>query len=121
MSHDTNSKITWTVEFKPFLFKLTIQDPKGEPIRGANIDLWQATTAGEYFFRTYRLRGQFTTDENGKVEILTIIPGKYGPPKLQRAGHFHIIINDPNGRFDQLTTQVYVCHANQSSEMESDL
>ena len=109
------------LEFAPFPFKLIVQDPKGEPISNANVDVWQATSAGEYFLRTYRLRGQFKTGSKGEVEILSVPPGKYGPANLQRAGHFHIIIKDPKGRFEDLTTQVYVCQGNQSTEMASDL
>lgn len=108
-------------EFSPFVLRIAIQDPKGDPIPNAHLDIWQATTAGDYFFKSYRLRGQFTTDDKGELEVLSIPPGKYGPPGLLRAGHFHVILSDGKGKYENLTTQIYVCEGNAVTELEGDL
>ena len=98
-----------------------MRGPKGEAIKNARFDWWQASTAGDYFFSTYNLRGKFQTDENGDVEVLTVTPGKYGPEEHKRAGHFHFILKAPSGKYKSLTSQMYVCRANDPKEMNSDL
>lgn len=109
--------------FKPFLLAISLKSPSGDPLPNATIDLWQATTAGEYSFTSYRLRGIFTSDKNGLVEILTVAPGKYGPEGYKRAGHFHLIVRPEvgkEGETEELTTQIYVCEGNDVKEMGSD-
>lgn len=107
--------------FAPFLLTLMVQDQGGKPIANAEVDWWQADTAGDYYFSTYALRGKFKTDAGGKAEILSVSPGKYGPPGGIRAGHFHAIITPPGRKQRSLTTQMYVCRANDPVELESDM
>lgn len=107
--------------YKPFLLRLTVRSPHGDPLPHATVDFWQATTAGAYAYRTYALRGKFTTDENGDVEVLTVAPGDYSAPAGGvRTGHFHMMLSDAEGRCEQLTTQVYVCQANDVRGMDKD-
>ena len=51
---------------------MTVQDQRGNPISNAQVDWWQADTTGEYYFKTYNLRGKFTTDTDGKAEVLSV-------------------------------------------------
>ncbi|KAI0340607.1 aromatic compound dioxygenase [Trametopsis cervina] len=104
----------------PLLLTLHIRGPSGEPVKNAQFDWWQADTAGVYSTSTYMLRGKFKTNEQGDIEILTVVPGKYGPADHRRAGHMHLILTDPDGKFSELTTQLYVCRGNDSSEMNTD-
>ncbi|PSS37405.1 hypothetical protein PHLCEN_2v741 [Hermanssonia centrifuga] len=106
--------------FSPFLVSITLKDPKGEPVRDAEIDWWQADTTGSYSYSTYNLRGKFYTNAEGQIQILTVIPGKYGPAGHLRAGHFHLIIRDKENKWQQLTSQLYVCQANDGAELGSD-
>ena len=98
-----------------------MQDPSGNPLSNTLIDWWQADTTGNYYFSTYALRGKFVTDADGKAEVLTVAPGKYGPPEHLRAGHFHAILTPPSRKYRQLTTQMYVCRANDPAELDTDL
>ncbi|KAI0685485.1 aromatic compound dioxygenase [Cytidiella melzeri] len=108
------------MEDTPFLLVLHIRGPSGEPVKNTEFDWWQANGKGVYNNVTYNLRGKFQSDEHGDVEILSIIPGKYGPEKYIRAGHFHFIVSDPANKHRPLTTQQYVCRANDSAEMDAD-
>jgi len=110
----------------PYLLDLTIVTPKGDPVPYASIDWWQADSHGVYSASSYRLRGKFRTDANGKVQILTVAPGKYGPKNHVRAGHFHFFVGGKTfeggkeKEWETLTTQVYVCKDNDANEMGTD-
>lgn len=110
----------------PYLFELTALTPKGDPVPNASIDWWQADGHGCYSFTDYRLRGKFRTDSNGKVQILTVVPGKYGPANHKRAGHFHFFVGGKTieggkeKEWETLTTQVYVCKDNDARELGTD-
>ncbi|KAJ3556507.1 hypothetical protein NM688_g1990 [Phlebia brevispora] len=106
-------------EYAPFLMSLTILAPDGKPVPNARIEWWQATPAGVYAYSSYSLRGTFTTDAQGRIEILTVTPGAYGPLQYLRAGHFHMII-DGGSQYERLTTQLYVCPANDKQGMMKD-
>ncbi|OCH85232.1 aromatic compound dioxygenase [Obba rivulosa] len=107
-------------EEPPFLLSLCVRDDKGNPVPNVELDWWQADSKGEYYFTSYTLRGKFTTDSNGYAEGLSIVPGEYGPEESRRPGHVHLKIRDPNRRFYTLTTQVYICNANDKQEMYRD-
>ena len=81
-----------------------------------------------YAHTSYALRGTFATDEEGNVEVLTIAPGAYGPKGHLRAAHFHMHIEPPRSakgggayQYKSLTTQLYICPANDPSVMKPDL
>src|SRR5262245_20788693 len=90
---------------------------KGEPVRGARIEMWQANNNGRYDhpsdprdapldpnFQGYSV--QFA-DEQGRYHFNTIKPGAYRSmmnPGTLRTPHIHF---DMSGKFDRLVTQMY--------------
>jgi protocatechuate 3,4-dioxygenase beta subunit len=72
-----------------------------QPVAGALLDFWQADDAGSYDNRGYRLRGHQFTDEAGRYQLETIVPGLYPG----RTRHIHVKVQAPGGRV--LTTQLY--------------
>ena len=106
------------------VFSGTVCSTDGSPLAGAEVDVWQASAAGEYsnFHPTVpegNLRGRFTTDGSGGFEFETIVPPSYGIPDtgataqlleamgrhLIRPGHIHFKVSHPSCR--PLTTQIY--------------
>ena len=96
----------------------------GNPLAGAEIDIWQADDDGYYSgFAPHlpegNLRGLVTTDDGGRFEIRTIQPAPYQIPtdgptgKLisaagwhpWRPAHLHLIVRAPDHR--PITTQLY--------------
>ena len=71
------------------------------PIAGALLDFWQCDDAGEYDNRGFRLRGHQFTDQAGRYQLETIVPGVYPG----RTRHLHVKVQAPGGRV--LTTQQY--------------
>ncbi|KLO13057.1 aromatic compound dioxygenase [Schizopora paradoxa] len=109
--------------FVPFLMTIRILSPEGKPLQNAILDWWQADTNGDYYFMNYNLRGTITTDANGVAEVLTVVPGAYGPGTKIRPGHIHLIVHPPPGdekTYDELTTQLYLCKGNDINLMVSD-
>lgn len=87
---------------------------RGEPIRGAQLELWQANAAGRYShpndpatapldpnFQSYAL---MQTDANGVFSFTTIKPGAYNSPIGVRTPHLHWKVANGARR---LTTQMY--------------
>lgn len=72
-----------------------------EPIVGAMMEFWQADDAGVYDNEGFRLRGHQFTDESGRWELATIVPGLYPG----RTRHVHVRVQPPGG--DLLVTQLY--------------
>jgi protocatechuate 3,4-dioxygenase beta subunit len=107
------------------LLSLKITSPDGAPLEGVLIDLWQANSVGQYDFAAYSLRGTARTDAQGRLDVLTIPPGGYGPQNYRRAGHFHFRIRPPapaggEKRYAGMTTQMYLCRDNDWREMLPD-
>ncbi|MCI0429523.1 MAG: twin-arginine translocation signal domain-containing protein [Rhodospirillales bacterium] len=94
------------------------------PLPGALIEVWQANTAGLYDTNkpgnftetaTFHLRGMFYTNEKGRYEIETIMPGRYPIPPglpglekyagLTRPAHIHFRVME--SLHVPLTTQLY--------------
>lgn len=94
------------------------------PLPGALIEVWQANHAGLYDTNkpgnfteagTFHLRGMLYTNEKGKYEIETIVPGRYPiPPNLPglekyggltRPAHIHFRVMD--SLHVPVTTQLY--------------
>jgi protocatechuate 3,4-dioxygenase beta subunit len=71
------------------------------PISGALLDFWHADDAGVYDNSGYTLRGHFFSDEEGRWQLETIVPGLYPG----RTRHFHVKVQAANGPV--LTTQLY--------------
>ena len=92
-----------------------VLDLKGNPVRGARIELWQANAVGRYDhpgdvcadaaldpnFQGYAL---VTSDRDGHFKFRTIKPGAYSIPGDMRTPHIHF---DIHGRAERLVTQLY--------------
>lgn len=127
--------IYFTTANPPYLLTIQILSPSGQPVPYATFDFWQANSTGWYYQTSYRLRGVFKADAEGKCQILTVIPGAYGFTKSakedaggwMRAGHFHIRISAPQDgetkdkELERLTTQIYVCRKNDPRDLSHDL
>lgn len=73
----------------------------GRPIADALLDFWQADGNGRYDNVGYRLRGHQLTDDQGRYQLETVIPGNYGG----RTKHIHVKVQAPGGAM--LTTQLF--------------
>jgi protocatechuate 3,4-dioxygenase, beta subunit len=92
-----------------------VVNPRGEPVKGARIEIWQANTHGRYTHpadtNTAPLDPNFegfttlVTDAEGRYRFKTIKPGAYPEDdKTMRAPHIHF---DVTGRLSRLVTQMY--------------
>ena len=72
-----------------------------KPVAHALLDFWQANAQGEYDNTNYSLRGHQFTDEAGRYQLDTVIPGLYPG----RTEHIHVKVQAPNGPV--LTTQLF--------------
>jgi protocatechuate 3,4-dioxygenase beta subunit len=76
--------------------------PAGTPIPGAVVNFWHCNDVGDYDVVGYRYTGYQLTDEAGRYELTTIVPGAYQP---REAKHIHVklqAISRP------VTTQLYI-------------
>ncbi|MGH3244897.1 MAG: hypothetical protein ACRDOI_01580, partial [Trebonia sp.] len=64
-----------------------VLNPDGRPIAGALVNFWHCNHDGEYDMLGYRYTGYVVTDEAGRYELTTIVPGSYQP---RQAKHVHI-------------------------------
>jgi len=92
-----------------------VLNSRGEPVRGAKIEIWQANTYGRYAhpsdtnpapfdpnFQGYSVQ---ITDVEGRYRFKTIKPGAYPiDPDQMRPPHIHF---DIAGKKDRLVTQMY--------------
>ncbi|MFY9987993.1 MAG: dioxygenase [Chthoniobacterales bacterium] len=120
----------------PELFaNLRVTDPDGQPIQGAEVDVWQASPAGFYENQDpeqadMNLRGRFYTDENGKFWFRSVKPACYPVPThgptgemlraqqrhCYRPAHLHFLGFKPG--YKTLITQVFV---DDDERLESDV
>jgi protocatechuate 3,4-dioxygenase beta subunit len=88
---------------------------KGEPVRHAKVEIWQANMHGRYTHpsdhNTAPLDPNFegsavlATDDNGRYRFKTIKPAAYpAGPNRMRPAHIHFQVS---GRQDRLVTQMY--------------
>jgi protocatechuate 3,4-dioxygenase beta subunit len=73
----------------------------GQPVANALLDFWQADANGQYDNSGYTLHGHQYTDQNGRYELITVVPGEYPG----RTGHIHFKVQAPNGPV--LTSQLF--------------
>ncbi len=73
----------------------------GKPVAGVLLDFWQADGNGRYDNAGYMLRGHQFTDDQGRYQLETVLPGNYGG----RTRHIHVKVQPPGG--DVLTTQLF--------------
>ncbi len=64
-----------------------------KPVAHALLDFWQANADGQYDNTGYTLRGHQYTDENGRYQLVTVVPGLYPG----RTEHIHFKVQAPNG------------------------
>lgn len=95
-----------------------VLNSRGEPVRGAKVELWQANAQGRYAHpadvnpapldRYFQGFGVQVTDREGRYRFKTIKPGAYpinpANPDGVRPPHIHF---DVTGMKDRLTTQMY--------------
>jgi protocatechuate 3,4-dioxygenase beta subunit len=72
-----------------------------QPVAHALLDFWQANSQGQYDNTGYSLRGHEYTDQNGRYQLETIVPGLYPG----RTEHIHVKLQAPGGPL--LTTQLF--------------
>ncbi|RCW45749.1 catechol 1,2-dioxygenase [Halopolyspora algeriensis] len=108
----------------PLTFAGQVRDTAGNPLPGAELDIWHADDEGYYSgFAPHlpegNLRGVVAVDEQGRFEIDTIQPAPYqiptdGPTGMLitaagwhpwRPAHLHLIVRAPGHR--SITTQLY--------------
>jgi catechol 1,2-dioxygenase len=108
----------------PLLFTGQVRDLDGNPVSGAELDIWHADEAGYYSgfapdIPEGNLRGVVVTDADGRFAISTVQPAPYQIPtdgptgKLitaagwhpWRPAHLHLIVRAPGHR--PITTQLY--------------
>ncbi len=120
---------------EPCLVTVIVTDGGGEPVPGAQIDVWQANSGGFYDVQQpgiqpeSNLRGLFSADEGGAAWFRTIVPRYYPIPvdgpvgqllhatsrHPNRPAHIHFLITAPGCR--PLTTHIFV---NGSPFIDSD-
>ena len=102
-----------------------VKDAKGNPVAGAEVDIWQSSTEGLYENQDptqadMNLRGKFTTDANGDFSFRSILPAGYPIPITgpvgdllraqgrhnMRPAHLHFLIFKEG--FKTHISQVYV-------------
>lgn len=95
-----------------------VLNSRGEPVRGAKVELWQANTHGRYAHPadvnpapldpSFQGFGAQLTDAEGRYRFKTIKPGAYPTnpvnPGNVRPPHIHF---DVTGAKDRLVTQMY--------------
>lgn len=88
-----------------------VLDRRGEPVRGALVEIWQADNNGAYIHtaspianrdRAFQGYGKFVTGSTGDYLFRTVKPGLYPG----RTRHVHFQITAPGGT--KLVTQLYV-------------
>ena len=92
-----------------------VVDLRGNPIRGARVDLWQCNAAGRYDHPGDRANpaaldpnfqgfAQLATDRDGQFKFRSIRPKDYDTPIGRRTPHIHFSID---GHSERLVTQMY--------------
>jgi len=109
----------------PLTLRAEVVDLDGQPVPGAQVEVWQANADGLYENQEpdqqpeYNLRGLYRTDAAGRVTIRTVRPAGYPIPAdgpvgrlmarlgiaLDRPAHIHVRITAPG--FQRLTTHVF--------------
>jgi len=109
---------------EPIFVKAWIKDPHGQPVSGAEVDVWHSSTEGYYENQDpvqadMNLRGKFTSDADGHIAFRSIKPAGYPIPvdgpvgdllraqgrANMRPAHLHFLIYKPG--FKTHISQVY--------------
>lgn len=108
----------------PLTFRGTVSDVEGNPLAGAELDLWHADADGLYSnihpgIPDWNLRGRFQSAPDGSFEVATLLPPPYEIPKngptgtvlnalgrhFFRPAHLHLKLRHPGCQ--ELTSQLY--------------
>jgi protocatechuate 3,4-dioxygenase beta subunit len=92
-----------------------VLDPEGRPATGAEVEIWQANSAGRYAHPddtnpapldpNFEGFGAVTTGVDGRYQFKTIKPLHYpAGPGMIRPAHIHL---DVRGKRDELISQLY--------------
>jgi hydroxyquinol 1,2-dioxygenase len=109
----------------PVLVKGRIRNTQGDPVAGAEIEVWQASPEGFYDIQLpdptiIDLRGRFRTDASGEYRFVSEMPKGYPIPTdgpvgrilhalgrhPNRPAHIHFLIRATG--FDELVTALYI-------------
>jgi protocatechuate 3,4-dioxygenase, beta subunit len=94
-----------------------IRDTRCRPIKGAVVEIWQASEAGRYRHPRdtrnpapldphFQYWGKYVTDQDGRYVFKTIKPGAYSiGPGTMRPSHIHFKVSHPD--YPELITQLY--------------
>jgi membrane-associated phospholipid phosphatase len=108
----------------PLFFTGTVVDTDGQPVAGAEIDVWHASPVGLYENQDpeqaeWNLRGKFFTDDDGVFSFRSVKPSGYPIPTGGPVGdlltalkrhpfrpaHVHAMVYKPG--FKTITSQIY--------------
>jgi protocatechuate 3,4-dioxygenase beta subunit len=92
-----------------------VLNPEGRPVKGAEVEIWQANSAGRYAHPddtnpapldpNFEGFGAVTTGADGRYQFKTIKPLHYpAAPGMIRPAHIHL---DVRGKRDELISQMY--------------
>jgi protocatechuate 3,4-dioxygenase, beta subunit len=106
---------TGTAAGQPINLIGRVVDLHGNPIRGANVELWQCNAAGRYDHPGDRANpaaldpnfqgfARLATDRAGQFKVRSVKPKDYDTPIGRRTPHIHFSID---GRSERLVTQMY--------------
>lgn len=84
---------------EPLYIRARVIDTCGDPISGAQVQLWHANQDGEHAHDRWRTR--LTVDERGTFSIVTVMPGYAGGI----AKHVHFIVDHPD--YQALVTRLF--------------
>ncbi|HUZ77212.1 MAG TPA: hypothetical protein VMV93_06475 [Chloroflexota bacterium] len=79
-----------------------VLNTRGKPVPNAVVNVWSSDAVGNYDMIGYRYNGYVVTDQQGRYELTTIIPGCYYP---RDAKHLHVKVQ---GNSSPVTTQLYI-------------
>jgi protocatechuate 3,4-dioxygenase beta subunit len=74
----------------------------GNPIPNAIVNIWSSDAVGNYDMVGHKYHGWVYTDDQGRYEFTTIVPGCYFP---RDAKHVHVKVQ---GVSSPITTQLYI-------------
>ena len=77
-------------------------DIRGEPLAGAQIEVWQTNHLGVYDLDCYRYRASLSADPAGAYTFDSVMPGHYPARVCQ---HIHYVVTAPGHK--PLITQLY--------------
>lgn len=115
------------IEGEPLVVHGRVTSTDGKPLSGARIDVWQASSSGQYDLQfdnfkgaEMNLRARFRTDTEGRYKFMSVKPLSYPVPSDGPVGkmlnalgrhpfrpaHIHFIISAPG--FEPLVTALYI-------------